>query len=307
MEKKNHQTEIISELEKQLEVKIVNIKTPLQGMDSEVFFAIGENGKEYVIKYFSRGSDGDAPAYKLLEKNKVDVPAPKVLGSFMVRGRPVLVLEKINFPLLETVAVGKMHRYIRSMIQNLRKIHKIRSGRAGSLDVSGKNRSWKEIMLAKFDGKDPFLNWKEIAKRDELDQSLVLSSVENMIKRIDKAEFAEGNYSFLHTDFNQRNLFVDDDSNEISGIIDWGEAMFGDPIYDFARVRMLIWHFNLGGSALADYDALTSFSNRQKRMEEIYILSRIIEYLAYYSQERSEFNVGRIRLHQGFLRSYNWQ
>ncbi len=293
---------IIRKVEELLKINIQDVQIPKQDMDSEVFFVMDRDSKEYAIKYYSRGSASDALAYKLLKENKVDVPVPKVLGSVTIEGKLVLILEKINFPLLDTISVDQMHKYIPSMIVNLKKIHQIKSDKAGFLNESGEKRSWKEIMLTKFNCEDPALNWSKIAKRDGLDSELVLKSVEKIIKKINETEFIEGSYFFLHTDFNQRNLFVNPDSSEITGIIDWGEAMFGDPIYDFARIRMFIWHFNLGTNILENYHKLVFFTPEQKQLEELYRLSRIIEYLAYYSEELNEFNVGRIKLHQDFLR-----
>jgi len=300
------QKQIIKKVEELLKINIIDSQVPPQGMDSEVFFVVDSSGKEYAIKH-GRSVIGDVLAYKLLKENKIDIPVPKIFSNFTFENKTVVILERINFPLLESIPAGEIHRYIPSMIANLKKIHQIKSDRAGFLNESGDKRSWKEIMLAKFNGKDIVLNWSKIAKRDGLDSELVLRSVENIIKKINETEFIEGSYSFLHTDFNQRNLFVNTDSSEITGIIDWGEAMFGDPIYDFARVRMYIWHFNLGNKALEDYYKLVSFTPEQKQLEELYWLSRIIEYLAYYSEELNEFNVGRIKLHQDFLRGYKWE
>lgn len=297
------QNQIIGKLEELIGARIVDVKIPGQGMDSEVLLVTDINGKEYAVKYHRKGASSDGFVLRFLEEKKVNIPVPKVLGDFVIEGRSVLILEKINFPLLETVPISEMHRYIPSMIGNLRKIHQVTSGKAGSLNEIGEKRSWKKIMLAKFNGADPVLNWKKIVERQELDSKLILMSVENIIKKIEGTEFAESEYSFLHTDFNQRNLFVNPNSDEITGIIDWGEAMFGDPVYDFARVRMLIWHFNLGDKALKDYYDLVSFTQEQKKLEELYWLIRVIEYLAYYSEELNEFNVRIIKLHEDFLRN----
>src|SRR5690606_5572439 len=127
-----------------------------------------------------------------------------------------------------------------------------------------------------------------------------------MINKINNTDLPENNFSFLHTDFNQRNLFVDPNSDEITGIIDWEEAMFGDPLYDFARVRMYIWHFDLGEDVVENYYKLLEYTEEQKKLEELYWLSRVIQYLGWYSEELNEFNTGRIKLHQDFLRNYIW-
>lgn len=300
------QKQIIRKVEEFLGINIRNVEVPAQGMDSEVILAMDSEEREYAIKYHRKGAFGDGLALRLLREKNVDIPIPKLLGDFVIEGRSVLILEKIKFPLLETIPVGEMHRYIPSMIENLKKIHEIKAGRAGFLNEIGEKRHWKEVLLAKFNGTDPILNWKKIVERRELDLELVLESVENIIKKISEIRFMEGECSFLHTDFNQRNLFVDPAGDKIMGIIDWGEAMFGDPVYDFARVRMFIWHFNLGDKALEDYYKLVNFTPEQRKLEELYWLSRIIEYLAYYSEELNEFNVERIKLHQDFLRRYRW-
>lgn len=297
---------LLSKIEEYLDVEIVNTEIPPQGMDSQVFFVKSAEGRECVIKYYARRISGDVIALKLLEENKIEVPVPRIFGAFEFEDGQVTIMEKIDFPLLESVPVSDMGRYVSSMVRNLKKIHEVKSDKAGFLTSADNSLSWKEIVLAKFTGADPQLNWKRIASRQGLDSDLVLKSVEKIIRRIENTEFVAVSYSLLHTDFNQRNLFVDPASNEIAAIIDWEEAVFGDPLYDFARVRMYMWHFNLPKETLEKYYSLLSLSEEQKRLEELYWLLRIIEYLAYYSEDLNDFNVGRIKLHQDFLRAYEW-
>ena len=303
---KDFQEKIISKVKEYLKIKIADIKIPPQGMDSQVFFVTDADGREYTIKCYARGLSGDILAFKLLEENKIDIPVPKVFGVFTFENKQVSILEKINFPLLDSIPADQMSRYISSMVNNLKKIHGVKSDKAGFLTEIDKELSWKEVMLSKFTGANPDLDWKEIVTRESLDSKLLLDSVENIIKKIERTDFIDKDYSLLHTDFNQRNLFVNPDSDEITAIIDWVEAMFGDPIYDFARVRMYIWHFNLSDDTLEKYYELLSFTPEQKQLEKLYWLSRVIEYLAYYSEELNEFNRGRVKLHQDFLRAYEW-
>lgn len=293
---------IIKEVEARLDAEIVDIKIPPQGMDSRVFFAKDSHGKEYAVKH-GKNAMADKIALELIEERGVDVPVPKLFNAFKMKGESVVVLEKIKYPLLESVSREKMRKCIPSMVENLRKIHYIKSERAGSLSRTGRIMSWKEILLSKFDGKDRNLNWMKIASRRCLEKKLVLQSVEKIVEKIEKTGFNEKEYSLLHTDFNQRNIFINPKSDKITGIIDWSEALFGDPIYDFARIRMFIWHFNLGHETVKAYNELMSYDENEKQLEKIYLLSRIVEYLAYYSEKLNEFNIGRIKLHQNFLKN----
>jgi Ser/Thr protein kinase RdoA (MazF antagonist) len=164
--------------------------------------------------------------------------------------------------------------------------------------------TWKSMLLAIFNGND--FDWIEISERKLLNKKIILNAVENIKKKIEDTIFDLNEYSLLHTDFNQRNLFVDIATHEIAGIIDWEDAMFGDVIYDFARVRMYMWHFNFSEKVINDYYNLVNFSPAQKRMEDLYWLLMVIQYLAWYSEELTEFNVSRIKLHQEYISKYVW-
>lgn len=232
------------------------------------------------------------------------IPVPKLITSFVFEETPVVILEKVEYPLLETVAVNEMAKYIPSMVKNLKKLHEIKSDKPGLLTEPGSIRTWKEMMVSIFNGGD--FDWQEVASREGVDGQLVLDSVEKIITKINTTDLPANNFSFLHTDFNQRNLFVDPNGSEITGIIDWEEAMFGDPLYDFARVRMYIWHFDLGDKVVEDYYNLLGYTKEEKKIEELYWLSRVIQYLGWYSEKLNEFNLGRIKLHQDYLRNYKW-
>jgi len=183
-------------------------------------------------------------------------------------------------------------------------LHNIKSIKPGLLINREKETTWKDIILSIFNGED--FDWEEVSTRKGVNKELILFSVERIIDLVQSTDLDLENYSMLHTDFNQRNLFVDPRKNEIAGIIDWEEAMFGDPLYDFARVRMYLWHFNLDDSVVSEYYKMQNYTQLQKQKEDLYWLSRVIQYLAWYSEELNEFNLARIDLHQNFLKEYNW-
>ena len=296
------QKRLIEQIERGFDLKIVSTQLPPQGMSSAVFFIRTSDNKEYAVKH---GVDAmkDIPALDLISKEHVGIPVPSVFSSFLFEDVPVVILDKIQFPLLESIATQGIPKYILSMIENLRKLHTIKSTSPGLLAEPDSQKTWKEILL------DIFIDevyWQEISHREGTDGDLIRMSVDRIIKKIYDTEFPVGEYSLLHTDFNQRNLFVNPENFEIAGIIDWEDAMYGDPIYDFARVRMYLWHFNLDDEAIKEYYELMGFVPHQKELEDLYWLSRVIQYLGWYSEELNEFNRGRIKLHQDYLRDYDW-
>lgn len=284
-------------------IKLENIDVPPQGMSSSVFFIKLANGTECAVKY---GNDAmkDIPALDLIAKKQINLPVPVPVASFVFGDVPVIILKRIQFPLFESVSMEEMPKYVPSIVKNLHELHKIKSDKPGRLGEEYKEETWKGMLLSIFNGND--FDWTEVAERESLDKELILSSVDNITKKIENTVFELKEYSLLHTDFNQRNLFVDPLSYEISGIIDWEDAMFGDPLYDFARVRMYMWHFNFNEKSINDYYDLMNFSATQRDLEDLYWLSRVIQYLGWYSEELTEFNLSRIKLHQDYLRNYIW-
>jgi aminoglycoside phosphotransferase (APT) family kinase protein len=280
------------------------IELPPQGMSSSVFFIKLSNGTECAVKYGTHAMK-DVPALELITKKQINIPVPVLVASYVFEDVPVIILKRINFPLLESVPVKEMPKYIPSMVRNLKELHKIKSESPGLLVGKKDGETWKNMMLSSFNGGD--IDWSEVSKRGSLDEKLILASIDKTKEKIENTVFDLKEYSLLHTDFNQRNLFVDTEHHKISGIVDWEDAMFGDPIYDFARVRMYLWHFNFNERAINDYYNLVDFSADQKKLEDLYWLSRIIQYLAWYSEDLTEFNLSRIKLHQEYLRNYIWQ
>ena len=297
------QNRLAKHIEELLSRKVIGIKTPPQGMTSKVFFIEFEDKKGYAVKY---GEDAmnDVPAFELIEARHINIPVPKLIKHLVFEEVPVVILEKVEYPLLDSINVKKVARYIPSMIKNLRELHKVKSQKPGLLIEPDSKKTWKEMILSIFEGRE--FDWNEIASRKGVDGVLILESVKRIIEKIKNTKFIDRDFSFLHTDFNQRNLFVDPNSDKITGIIDWEEAMFGDPIYDFARIRMFLWHFNLGDEVVENYYKILSYTEEEKDLEELYCLSRTIQYLDWYSEELNDFNSGRITLHQDYLRNYKW-
>ncbi len=294
--------EITGEAGKILGREILKAETPRQGMGSSVFIISAADGKRFAIKI---GEDvgTDMKALELVERSGIDVPVPEVYGSFDFSQGKAMVMENVEFPLLEDVSDDEKHLYIAPMLEALKNIHFVRRARAGAIGADGA-RSWKDFLLFRFGGAHPWFDWTDIAQRDGVDRVLIEDALIKISRDIRDIPLPEGSHALLHTDFNQRNLFVNPFRHRIACIVDWSEAAFGDPLYDFARVHLFILHFDLGEAALARfYDSLT-LSEEEKEREELYLRSLILEYIAWYSEKSDEFDRGRLALHQRFLREY---
>jgi hypothetical protein len=93
--------------------------------------------------------------------------------------------------------------------------------------LRGEHQSWADA-IAQRTG-----DLGRIAESGLVDAGLLEQAAAAIRDRLDLLAGAESGH-LLHGDFNPRHVFAHD--GRVAGIIDWGDAMCGDPAYDFGRV-----------------------------------------------------------------------
>ncbi|MBV9358448.1 MAG: aminoglycoside phosphotransferase family protein [Chloroflexi bacterium] len=156
------------------------------------------------------------------------VPVPPIAASEAtgdLAGAPCLLLDDVGGrPLTGT------EPEFRFVGAHLRSIHELALVGFGALstqrEMRGKDDSWAETVQRPL-----------AAIRPAVDAGLV---EEALITRLSGAVelhqnlFEVPHSRLLHGDFHPRHVYAR--AGEISGIIDWGDAMSGDPVYDLGRV-----------------------------------------------------------------------
>jgi len=303
---------LISEIENRLNLKIASSYSPPQGMDSEVFIIRALQLREYVVK-FGKDVYADVLAIELINSQNgshaaIKIPVPEICTEFEFEGRHVIVMEKLGGQLLQDIPDSGKHRYLRSMVATLRKIHEIKAPRAGLVYQKWTPRAdnWQELLQLILSGEHPWYPWDKILNIPIISKGIVgasLSKLREMLasKVSSNNSFPGSNYSLLHTDFNQRNIFVNPETSEVSGVIDWTEAMFGDPLYDFARLKLYKYHFQVTADFESLLQAELKLTTEESQLLDLYFMIIVLSYLRWYSDEPSGSNLARIALHQKIL------
>lgn len=120
---------IIASVEAALGARIKDVKEPKQGMGSSVLILTDGGGREMAVKVGTETAN-DILALELVRSSGADVPVPGVLASFPCEGMTVLVMEKVDAPLLEEVGAGgeaALPRFHASLFGKY-PCHKIRPG-----------------------------------------------------------------------------------------------------------------------------------------------------------------------------------
>ena len=268
------------------------LKFPKQGMSGSVFFIKIEKLGEVVVKY-GKHVDKDIYYLKLVKNELPEFKVPKVYGSFQLENIHVVVLEKINGKLFGEIEVYDLPNYFNSVMFTLNTLHKIRI----------ENSDWKKYLLEIFENGN--LNWEEIMSRKNLDKKLVQNTRNHLLGKIQATNFILNSYSLLHTDFNQSNLFVNEGTHEITGVIDWEEVAYGDRIYDFARFHLHLWHRGVSENIIDKFLESLNFNTEEQKREKLYFDIFVLHYLAYYSEMDDEFCRSRILMHENYLKKIN--
>jgi len=93
---------------------------------------------------------------------------------------------------------------------------------------------------------------------------------------------------------NPHNIFVDEQS--VTGIVDWSYARFGDPLFDFARLRMNPF-IRANPLALRIYFDELKLDVAAREREQTYFLFHLLEYVNwYYLDERFDLVLDQFRL-----------
>lgn len=288
---------LVLKLENILDKSIISVEYPRQGADGFVFYVSTVGNESYAVKVGVHILN-DKITLNTISESGIDIPAPRTITYFELENKQILVMSKLDGVSYRAIRKEFKQNFLGSIIENLKVLHTIKSSKAG-LPYRKEHESinWKEFLLNKYLGNDPWFNWQEICQRDEVNSELIKKSLNYFIRRIESTDLDIGDNSLIHTDINQGNLLVNITERKVSGIVDWSEAMYGDPLFDFARVRMNIWH-NFKPEAENIYNKLLNFDSEEVQREKLYYDIHVLDYINWFSEAGDS---KRLKQHQDYL------
>lgn len=115
-------------------------------------------------------------------------------------------------------------KILEQVSEELQKLHSIRGSKFGLL--SDQKKYWSWYILDQYDNNVIYLSDNKI---------IDTNTVDRMYKYTQDSEYRTLPYSsLLHGDLSYNNIIVK--NGELAGIIDWEDALFGDPIFDLANL-----------------------------------------------------------------------
>ncbi|TDD57808.1 aminoglycoside phosphotransferase family protein [Kribbella antibiotica] len=156
------------------------------------------------VAYLKTGAAIAAEAHAIGAARELGVPAPRILATDLTV--PYLLTAELPGAPSEAPAV------VRAAASCLRQLHTVHA-----------DADWAATLL------------EPVQVLDEL----VPSDLADQLRRVLPpfiAEVSEVPPVLLHGDLHVRHLYAE--SGRLSGILDWGDSMYGDPLFDVARFTM---------------------------------------------------------------------
>jgi hygromycin-B 4-O-kinase len=219
--------------------------TPLTGGEWSQAYAFSDGDRELVVRAGGRVEDfhKDRLAMRL---DSPDVPVPRVLEiDELPDGWYIAVSERVApgawLEDLECATLDEALPAIERMLAAIRSVDTSDTTGYGSWDVDGNApfASWSEALLAVRDG----IEFWHPGWRAKLEASPTgAGPYDRAYAELERlAPGAPDERCVIHADLMHRNVIVD--GPRVSGVFDWGCAMYGDGAYDLAWLHFWApWH-----------------------------------------------------------------
>lgn len=207
--------------------------TPLVHGEESQAYAFVEQGRELVLRV-SRPKEGfekDALAYRNF--GRPDLPIPRVIEIGNLDGcHAFCISPRVSGTTLQDLSPEEIGNTLEATVDVMHTIERsdiVKIDGFGRFDGQGIGgyRNWRDYLTSVSDPK--LYDWASIATVVGEDRIAPL-----LTRVLALAEGCPEVRRLVHGDFGSNNVFSD--NHHITGVIDWSEAMVGDPLYDAANI-----------------------------------------------------------------------
>lgn len=244
---------------------------------------VNDGKNDLIVK---AGLDVETDYLALSILNEIGFPSPKVLSysSYQSTGINcrVVVMSKLDGVQVRSLPPERKPRAVSSLIDELEKLRMCKSdGRAGSIKIvnNGKGLSWREYLEQVIDEAERDLKISNPTTSAILVDWETISPIIGLIRPDIASLPSDLELNLLHNDLNLTNCIAT--AEQFVGLIDWSDAIYGDWLYDLARLRMNLEQSD-DEDSLEAYRLKVRTSPEETKRERLYYLCRLIEYLGIY-------------------------
>ncbi|MFC5648848.1 phosphotransferase family protein [Paenibacillus solisilvae] len=204
---------------------------PLAAGDWSKAYSFMLEGHERVIRFGAYLDD--------FEKDRVmgnfssdTLPIPRVLEVGETEGGFYAVSERVSGKHLDELNGPEIRLVLPQLFDALYELQKLDltdTQRVGIWRPDGTGPSWGSVLLSVAEPRDRLAGWRERLDASPQEARVFDAGIEKLRQLAPQLPEYRG---IVHNDLLNRNVLVD--GGRLTGVIDWGNAFYGDPLYDNA-------------------------------------------------------------------------
>lgn len=273
---------------------------PLSPGEESRAYLLFEDSREYILRVNRSkfGFEKDTFAYEHFHSASLPIPAVIAIGD-LHSTHFFCITERIAGTTLQDLSEEEVRDTLQptaKVMQHIRECDISMTRGFGPLDQHGigSHSSWRDFLRSPVREE-----WAEISNL--VCSATIQSALEKLLSL---SEDAEDFRNLVHGDFGSNNVLSD--GRSITGVIDWSEAMIGDPLYDVANIffwRTWLNCMDLLASFLEDALVLDLSARRRLLCYQLHIGLREV-YESAIREDRSA-TAWRVARMEDFLRQLN--
>lgn len=271
----------------------LSLKRLMLGESNEVYEVKIKDGESIILRIsHAKENSFKKEIWPLEQCRKMGIPVPNILfmeDVFLDKGvfRSFCFMNKIKGESLatrinnKTITTDEVEKIVLEAGNILSKIHSVKTEKFGMLQDNGKGvlNSWTDFIFQNMQEKQKMLTNKVVVARKGRDPSVIDKVIQ--ILQENKKTFDVITPHLLHGDFSKDHILTN--GGKITGIIDFGGVLSGDPVEDFAW-----WvYFNTDNTIdllIKGYADKTLFKNSFMARSHLYLLDISLFFLDYYNK-----------------------
>lgn len=245
---------------------------PLAGGVFSRAFACTAGGRDYVVRLNSaaHAAEGFAKdAYAWRHFAAPALPIPRAIATGATADGHFAISERAAGHTLEDRTPAARRALLPATLDTLDAIGRADVGASRGYgawggDGHGQSARWRDFLAAIVEDEDTgyYRGWHALF-RDSFLEREVYETVYRWMLRL--TEYCPEDRALIHNDYQFENILAD--GGRITGVIDWANALYGDPLYDVARLgwwsaRPGWWHDDGAALLRARYGTAPRFIER---------------------------------------------
>lgn len=244
--------------------EIQNVKQMTEGEESQAFSFRARNAS-YVMRVNPEVEGFLKDDYAYRQFQSLNLPIPKVVKVGRIDAEHAFciseMLQGITLQDADEMAVVALLPALTNLWEEVGKVNIANSKGYGDFASNGNAgfSSWRDYLLSILD--ESKYQW---AKLQGVDDGLIKEISSEFAKLVENCPEER---KLVHGDFGSNNVLVDTEKSKITAILDWENALYGDPLFDVAIAYFWrTWLMCMEKSAAYWESRLSSTENYQQRM-----------------------------------------